>query len=129
MIKIGVVTDDFTGAASAGMMLAQHDVNTLLFYDKNLLSNVRGNENVEAIYVSSNSRHLSPNNAYDAVSQTMTSLQKFKPMYYSKKIDTTLRGNIGNEIDAMLDLLDDDYLAVFVSSMPQSKRNRQYYSY
>lgn len=42
--------------------------------------------------------------------------------YFSKRIDTTLRGGVGVEIDAMLDHVDEDSIAVVVPAMPQSKR-------
>ena len=41
--------------------------------------------------------------------------------HFQKRIDTTLRGGIGVEIDAMLDQLDDT-VAVVVPAMPQSRR-------
>ena len=42
--------------------------------------------------------------------------------YFSKRIDTTLRGGVGVEIDAMLDQLNEDTIAVVVPAMPQSRR-------
>lgn len=42
--------------------------------------------------------------------------------YFSKRIDTTLRGGVGVEIDAMLDQLNEDAIAVVVPAMPQSRR-------
>lgn len=43
-------------------------------------------------------------------------------VYFSKRIDTTLRGGIGTEINAMLDVMGGDAVAVVVPSMPQSRR-------
>lgn len=42
--------------------------------------------------------------------------------YFQKRIDTTCRGGIGVEIDAMLDQLDQDTVAIVVPAMPQSRR-------
>lgn len=42
--------------------------------------------------------------------------------YFSKRIDTTLRGGIGTEIKAMMDVVGGDAVAVVVPSMPQSRR-------
>lgn len=42
--------------------------------------------------------------------------------YFSKRIDTTLRGGVGVEVDAMLDQLNEDTVAVVVPAMPQSRR-------
>ena len=41
---------------------------------------------------------------------------------YSKRIDSTLRGNLGSETDAMLDCLGDDYLAIVAPCFPSSGR-------
>ncbi len=42
--------------------------------------------------------------------------------YFSKRIDTTLRGGVGVEIDAMMDQVGEDCVAVVVPAMPQSRR-------
>ena len=42
--------------------------------------------------------------------------------YFQKRTDTTMRGGIGVEIDAMLDQLSPDTVAVVVPAMPQSRR-------
>ena len=42
--------------------------------------------------------------------------------YFQTRIDTTMRGGIGVEIDAMLDQLSEDTVAVVVPAMPQSRR-------
>ena len=42
--------------------------------------------------------------------------------YFSKRIDTTLRGGVGVEIDAMLDQMKEGTVAVVVPAMPQSRR-------
>ena len=41
---------------------------------------------------------------------------------YSKRIDSTLRGNLGSETDAMLDALDNDAIAMVVPCFPQAER-------
>ena len=43
-------------------------------------------------------------------------------LVYNKRIDSTLRGNIGTEINAMLDNLEDDRIAVVIPSYPDSGR-------
>ena len=105
MAVIGAVTDDFTGAASAGMMMAKAQVKTGLFFDSDMLMKTKEARDLEAIYVSSNSRSLSPGEAYAKVKQTTEVLRKYGVKYFSKKIDSTLRGGIGYEADAMLDTL------------------------
>lgn len=122
MAIIGAVTDDFTGTASAGGLVAKTQARTGLFFDADAVDHFSDAERLDAIFVSSNSRHLKPEEAYREVAATTSALKKMGVQYFSKKIDTTLRGGIGYEVDAMLDLLEEDTMAVMVTAMPQSKR-------
>ena len=122
MAVIGVVTDDFTGTASAGMLMAKAHVETGLFFDDAQMKGFKELDQLEAVYVSTNSRHLSAEDAYQVVSRTVKTLAGMGVKYFSKKIDTTLRGGIGYEIDAMLDYLGEGAFAVMVTAMPPSKR-------
>lgn len=122
MAVIGAVTDDFTGAASAGMMMAKARVKTGLFFDSDMVMQTQEARELEAIYVSSNSRPLPPQEAYAKVKDATEVLKKCGVKYFSKKIDTTLRGGIGCEVDAMLDSLGENTVAVMVTAMPPSRR-------
>lgn len=122
MAIIGAVTDDFTGAASAGMMMAKANVKTGLFFDSDMIEQTKEARELTAVYVSSNSRPLPPEKAYERVKHATEILKKSGVKYFSKKIDTTLRGGIGYEIDAMLDVLGPNAVAVMVTAMPPSKR-------
>ncbi|MCD8084308.1 MAG: four-carbon acid sugar kinase family protein [Clostridiales bacterium] len=122
MAFIGAVTDDFTGTASAGVLVARSGARTGLFFDAVSLREFKEADKIDAIYVSSNSRHLDPKSAYQVVAETTDELKKSGVKYFSKKIDTTLRGGIGYEIDAMLETLGKDMVAVMVTAMPASRR-------
>ncbi|XCP84654.1 four-carbon acid sugar kinase family protein [Roseburia hominis] len=122
MAVIGVVADDFTGTASSGMLMAKAQVETGLFFDAQKVEEFNGTDQLQAVYVSSNSRCLPPDSAYAEVEKAVKVLEKIGVQYFSKKIDTTLRGGIGYEIDAMLDNLGEETVAVMVTAMPQSKR-------
>ena len=122
MAVIGVVADDFTGTASAGVLVARTGAKTGLFFDAAKVNEFQEKGRLDAVYVSSNSRHLPPQKAYEAVADATKGLQKLGVKYYSKKIDTTMRGGIGYEIDAMLETLGGDKIAVMVTAMPASRR-------
>ena len=121
-MMIGAVTDDFTGAASAGALIARSQARTGLFLDAEALEDSEEARCLDAVFVSSNSRHLKPEDAYREVCKATKALKSTGVTCFSKKIDTTLRGRIGNEIDAMLDTLGGDMVAVMVPAMPQSRR-------
>ena len=121
-MMIGAVTDDFTGAASAGALIARSQARTGLFLDAEALEDSEEARCQDAVFVSSNSRHLKPEDAYREVCRATKALKSAGVTCFSKKIDTTLRGRIGNEIDAMMDTLGGDMVAVMVPAMPQSRR-------
>ena len=60
--------------------------------------------------------------AREQVSAAVKQLQARGAHYFTKRIDTTLRGGIGFEIDAMLEQLPLETVAVVVPAMPQSRR-------
>lgn len=122
MAIIGVVADDFTGTASSGMLMAKAQVETGLFFDAAHVEMFENRKSLEAIYVSTNSRALPKKEAYKLVKEASEVLSEAGVQYFSKKIDTTMRGGIGCEIDAMLDFLGDDAVAVMVTAMPPSRR-------
>lgn len=122
MAIIGVVADDFTGTASAGVLVARSQAKTGLFFDAEAVREFGEADRLDAVYVSSNSRHLPPQKAYDAVLDVTRELKRMGVRYYSKKIDSTLRGGIGYETDAMLEFLGEDYMAVMVTAIPASNR-------
>jgi uncharacterized protein YgbK (DUF1537 family) len=121
-MKIGVICDDFTGTASSGVLVAKTGAKTGLFFDAKTLRSFSDLDRLDAAYVSSNSRHLSPEKAKHAVAAAAKALITDGVIFLGKKIDTTLRGGIGFEIDAILDLLGAHYTAVMVTAMPPSKR-------
>ena len=56
------------------------------------------------------------------VKAALVSLGGEEVKLYAKRIDSTLRGNLGRETDAFLDVLGPDYIAVCVPCFPSSGR-------
>lgn len=119
MNKVGIIADDLTGATTVGVLLARNNIRTAAFFSDFSKTDV---ENIEAIVLSSDSRHLSPENAKESIHHNLEKLISNECNMFSKRIDTTLRGGIGHEVDAFLDNLPDDTIGVMVPSMPQSNR-------
>lgn len=121
MTEIGIVADDVTGGTTVGALFARIGCAPTLFYDyKRVASNADPHD--RAIIVSSNSRTSSPEEAFSRVREATQSLKDLGVHQFSKRIDTTLRGNIGAEIQGMLSVLSADHVALVVPSMPQSKK-------
>ena len=122
MPLIGAVADDLTGATTTGVLLARSKARTAVFFNEEAAEKTEGIDELDAILISSTSRPLPANEAYDKVKSATIALKKMGVEYFSKRIDTTLRGGVGVEIDAMLDQMKEGTVAVVVPAMPQSRR-------
>lgn len=121
MIRLGVVADDLTGATTAAALFARSGISAIAYRDLKSAEKA-GPADAEALLLSTGSRAMKAEDAYNAVSRACTLLRGWGASRFQKRIDTTLRGSIGSEIDAMLDVLGEDCLAVVVPSMPQNHR-------
>lgn len=122
MPLIGAIADDLTGATTTGVLLARSGAKTAAFFNEEAAEECKAADSYGAIIVSSNSRALPADEAYQKVMLATSALKRMGILYFSKRIDTTLRGGVGVEIDAMLDQLKEGTIAVVVPAMPQSKR-------
>lgn len=122
MPLIGSVADDLTGATTTGVLLARSKARTAVFFNVEAASRAEKVDELDAIIISTNSRPLPANEAYSKVKEATAALKNMGVKYFQKRTDTTMRGGIGVEIDAMLDQMDKDTVAVVVPAMPQSRR-------
>ena len=122
MPLIGAVADDLTGATTTGVLLARSGAKTAVFFNEAAAKSSKDAQTLDAILISSNSRPLPAGEAYEKVSEATKALSSMGVVYFSKRIDTTMRGGIGVEIDAMLDYIEEGTIAIVVPAMPQSKR-------
>jgi uncharacterized protein YgbK (DUF1537 family) len=104
MIQLAVIADDLTGAADTAIQFRRSSAPILLVSDRHL--SALGREFTGGtLAVSTGSRHLSPAAAAARVRRAGLSVQELAPRVVYKKIDSCLRGNIGAEVEALLDLL------------------------
>src|SRR4030043_582277 len=101
--RVLLIADDLTGGADAGAQFAKRGLRTLLI---SLLDDVKvdfsKHTHQDVLVINTDSRGLSPEKAFLKVSNLLKQFdQKLFPIIY-KKIDSTLRGNVGCEIDAIL---------------------------
>lgn len=121
MTKLGIVADDVTGGTTVGALLARKGAVSTLYYEFEHLDEV-ADPAADTVIVSTNSRTQPAREAFDRVRQTTFALRRLGVSQFSKRIDTTLRGGIGPEVEGMLNALEDNYIAVVVPAMPQSKK-------
>ncbi len=99
----GVVADDFTGACDVGVQFSKYGLKTVVLTDLECLPSLKGEFDV--VVIDTETRNITPEAAYRKVRETLRTLEKTGVKLVYKKIDSTLRGNIGAELDAVLDEL------------------------
>lgn len=119
MDKIGIITDDMTGTMTCGVLLAKTGIKACSYFSQDNLS---GAEEQEAVILSANSRSLGKNEAEANVKEAYKALVQHGAKYFTKRIDTTFRGGIGYEVDALLEELPEDTIAIMAATMPDTKR-------
>lgn len=116
-----VVADDLTGANATGVLL------TKMQYRAATVMNLKDRDTevidiCDCLMYPTDSRGVDPQTAYDRVFEAAEKLKDEHVLLYGKRIDSTLRGNLGSETDAMLDSLGEDYIAVAAPCFPSSGR-------
>ena len=117
MAGILIVADDYTGANDTAVLMAE-----LGFSAYTVLDPQAPGTDAACIAVSADSRACPAEEAYKRVYQSVLRFRMDDIFLYSKRIDSTLRGNLGAEIDAMLDAAPDDRCALIVPAFPRAGR-------
>ena len=116
-----VIADDLTGANATGVLLQKEGFRTYT-----VLNPERGRDeslsDATCLVIPTDSRSIPSQEAYDRVYHALELLKGEDIRFYSKRIDSTLRGNLGSETDAFLEALGNEYIAVCVPCFPTSGR-------
>lgn len=120
MQNVAVIADDLTGACDSGVKLLKQGYRAEVIIDPISFSGF-GETGNAILSVNTESRALEPKDAYDLVYGTAIKMKDLGYSRFYKKIDSVLRGNIGAEIDAMLDALGIE-LAIVASALPANGR-------
>jgi uncharacterized protein YgbK (DUF1537 family) len=103
-MRIGIIADDYTGSADTGVQFAKKGLKTTIVQEPSRIRDAFTRSSV--VVVDTESRSDSPKIAYEKVVTATIELQKIGCDLIYKKIDSTLRGNVGIELDAILDTQD-----------------------
>lgn len=99
--RLAIIADDLTGASDSGVQLARKGLRTQVRLEE------PGGEAapaaLDAVVVDTDSRALPREQAYARVREAAEALRQQGYTWIYKKLDSTLRGNVGAEIDAVLD--------------------------
>ena len=93
-LRIGVVADDFTGAMDTGVIFANFGLHTEFH-----LSPDQPSSDISVVVVSTSSREQDLQSTISSMEHTVSLLENRRLF---KKIDSTMRGHISAEIDALL---------------------------
>jgi uncharacterized protein YgbK (DUF1537 family) len=97
-----LIADDLTGGADAGVQFAKRGLKTLLVPLRGESDPLAARPALDVLVINTITRGLPPAEAFDILSGLLKNFDpKRFPIVY-KKIDSTLRGNIGSEIDAIM---------------------------
>lgn len=115
---IGVVADDTTGANDIGIMFSKNGctVKVVAFEE-----NIKLQKDANVIIVDTDSRLDSPELSYQKVYGATKALAQLSCTRFFNKTCSVFRGNIGQEFDAMLDALQEEF-AVVVLAFPKNGR-------
>ncbi|MFS4084860.1 four-carbon acid sugar kinase family protein [Aerococcus urinaeequi] len=117
-IKSLIIADDFTGANDTGVQLLKRNQKA------NVILNVSNSNEIkyDSVVLDTESRNIRKKDAYERVKKlthSITKKQQFDFIY--KKIDSTLRGNILEEIRAIDEILRPDII-IFAPAFPENGR-------
>lgn len=121
MPKCVVIADDLTGANATGVLLKKmnYKAYTVMNAERIELTTLA---DCDCVLYPTDSRGVDGEIAYNRVYNVCSLLKQEEVKVYSKRIDSTLRGNLGRETDAMLDCLGEDYVAIVAPCFPSSGR-------
>lgn len=116
---IGVIADDLTGANDTAMQFIKYGLRSLVLVDFESAPQPTGDWDV--IVLDTDSRSNSRKTAYKKVRKATRFLEEAGAHIFYKKIDSTLRGNIGSELDAVMDELNAD-ISFVIPAFPATGR-------
>jgi len=104
MLELAVIADDLTGAADTGIQF-RTEFDPVYLVDHRFVSIESFETPPQALSIFTASRSLPPAEAHRVVFAVCQALDRHAPRRIYKKIDSALRGNIGAELEAVMDAL------------------------
>ena len=120
MAKLAVIADDLTGANDTAVQFSKRNISSYVQID---FEPAHGCESrADVVVIDTDSRDVSPEIAYGKVKAVCERLRQEAVEVVYKKIDSTLRGNLGAEIGAAFDVLQPE-LVVIAPAFPSNHRS------
>ena len=106
MALVGVVADDLTGARDTGVQFRKSGMSTMVYPDASSIEGLRSlveDNGHDVVVANTDTRNSAPDVAYARVGSVCSEFRAAEVGRMYKKMDSTLRGNIGRELDAAID--------------------------
>jgi uncharacterized protein YgbK (DUF1537 family) len=116
-MRISVISDDLTGASDCGGRLVRYGLEVSIVLE----SNAEGLRQKDVVIVDTDSRSVSEEEAYQRVRHVCEWVKNEPFDLVYKKIDSTMRGNIGQEINAVYDVFLPDFV-IIAPAFPENGR-------
>jgi uncharacterized protein YgbK (DUF1537 family) len=117
-VKTILVADDLTGASDAGVQFTKAGLPTAVWLDP---AGALDDDAAAVVVIDMNSRMAAPDDAYARMSDFIRLLHPAATRSIVKKMDSTLRGNVGPEVRALLEALPSAF-AIVAPAYPKNKR-------
>ena len=122
-MEILVIADDMTGAADTGVQFCPYFQNVYLISHDGIPAEFTGSS-PDVLAVHTDSRASEAESARNSVRQAASRLKRFAPRIVYKKTDSCMRGNMGAEIDAVLEEMGFD-LSFIAPAFPKMGRTTE----
>ena len=119
MTRLAIIADDLSSATDCGAQMVRSGLSVVVPF-KDYFLPVQAH-NASVISVDTDSRSLSADQAYAKVKAATQQLVNQGRTAFYKSVDSTLRGNLGSEIEAVLDVVRPD-CAIIAPAFPKYGR-------
>ncbi len=118
--RLLIIADDLTGANDTGVQFARQGISTLVGLSHEIPLTAFA-EQCQVLVMNTDSRHLAPDEAYARVFKLAAQGVALGIQHFYKKTDSTLRGNIGSELAALMAATNEQEL-FFAPAYPKLNR-------
>jgi len=116
-----VIADDLTGANDTGVQFAKRGYTTMVSILEDDFLKTAIPSNLDVFVIDTETRELKSEKSKEKIKNILQKLNIGKGDLVYKKVDSTLRGNIGNEIEEIMNILKKD-ICIFSPSFPSHQR-------
>lgn len=118
-VKTLIVADDFTGANDTGVQFSKRQLKSIVITNKDQIH--KSLKDCDVLVVDTESRSDDKDTAYRKTFEIGKIVRTKNIKYVYKKLDSTMRGNIGAEVSGIMDSLEIQH-AVIVPAFPANER-------